>query len=96
LPALPFLPEGRRGRTALWVEDTGICTIGEDGRPKLAQRTLRVIDDRREKQERLLYLGGHDELTGQLNRTRLTEELTAPVERRARSGQRRVPTRRRQ
>ena len=71
-----FLPEGRRGRTALWVEDTGICTIGEDSRPKLAQGTLRVIDDRREKQERLLYLGSHDELTGQLNRTRLTEELT--------------------
>ena len=71
-----FLPEGRRGRTALWVEDTGICTIGEDARPKLAQGTLRVIDDRREKQERLLYLGSHDELTGQLNRTRLTEELT--------------------
>ena len=71
-----FLPEGRRGRTALWVEDTGICVIGEDARPKLAQGTLRVIDDRREKQERLLYLGSHDELTGQLNRTRLTEELT--------------------
>jgi len=71
-----FLPEGRRGRTALWVEETGICSIGEDARPKLAQGTLRVIDDRREKQERLLYLGSHDELTGQLNRTRLTEELT--------------------
>ena len=29
-----FLPEGRRGRAALWVEDTGVCTIdaGVDGR----------------------------------------------------------------
>ncbi len=71
-----FLPEGRRGRAALWVEDTGICYIDEESRPKLAQGTLRVIDDRREKHERLLYLGSHDELTGQLNRTRLTEELT--------------------
>ncbi len=71
-----FLPEGRRGRAALWVEDTGVCSFDADSRPTKAQGTFRVIDDRREKEERLLYLGSHDELTGQLNRTRLTEELT--------------------
>jgi diguanylate cyclase (GGDEF)-like protein len=71
-----FLPDGRRGRPALWVEDTGVCSIDRDGRPRLARGTLRVIDDRREKEERLLFLGSHDELTGQLNRTRLTEALT--------------------
>jgi len=70
-----FLPEGRRGRAALWVEDTGVCCIDKDARPRLARGTLRVIDERREKEERLLFLGSHDELTGQLNRTRLTEEL---------------------
>ena len=43
----------------------------------MAQGTLRLIDNRRRgEEERLLYLGNHDELTGQLNRTRLTEELT--------------------
>jgi diguanylate cyclase (GGDEF)-like protein len=71
-----FLPEGRRRRAALWVEDTGVCTIDPEGRPGVAQGTLKVINDRRERDERLLYLGSHDELTGQLNRTRLTEELT--------------------
>jgi diguanylate cyclase (GGDEF)-like protein len=72
-----FLPEGRRGRIAVWVEDTGVCTIDGESRPRLAQGTLRVIDNRRrDREERLLYLGNHDELTGQLNRTRLTEELT--------------------
>jgi len=71
-----LLPEGRRGRAALWVEDTGLCSIDAEGRPRAAQGTLKVIDDRREREERLLYLGSHDELTGQLNRTRLTEELT--------------------
>ncbi|MGH6833722.1 MAG: diguanylate cyclase domain-containing protein, partial [Methyloceanibacter sp.] len=71
-----FLPEGRRGRAALWVEDTGVCSIDAEGRPSVAQGTLRVINDRREREERLLYLGSHDELTGQLNRTRLTEELS--------------------
>ena len=71
-----FLPEGRRGRAALWVEDTGICKINAESRPSVAQGTLRAINDRREREERLVYLGNHDELTGQLNRTRLTEELT--------------------
>ena len=72
-----FLPEGRRGRAAVWVEDTGVCSIDGEARPQLAQGTLRVIDNRRrDQEERLLYLGNHDELTGQLNRTRLTEELT--------------------
>jgi diguanylate cyclase (GGDEF)-like protein len=71
-----FLPEGRRGRAALWLEDTGVCSINAEGRPREAQGTLRVINDRREREERLVYLGSHDELTGQLNRTRLTEELT--------------------
>ena len=72
-----FLPEGRRGRAAVWVEDTGVCSIDAEARPRLAQGTLRIIDNRRrDQEERLLYLGNHDELTGQLNRTRLTEELT--------------------
>jgi len=66
-----FLPEGRRGRVALWLEDTGVCSIDLEGRPRLAQGTLRVINDRREREERLVYLGSHDKLTGQPNRTRL-------------------------
>jgi diguanylate cyclase (GGDEF)-like protein len=71
-----LLPEGHRGRASLWVEDTGVCCINADGHPSVAQGTLKVINDRREREERLLFLGSHDELTGQLNRTRLTEELT--------------------
>ena len=70
-----FLPEGRRAEAALWVEDSGVCFTDADGRPVQAQGTLRVIDDRRQ-QERAHASGNHDELTGQLNRTRLTEALT--------------------
>jgi len=69
-----FLPEGRRGKTALWVEDSGVCFTDADGRPLQAQGTLKVIDDRRRRQ-RKHAAGSHDELTGQLNRARLTEEL---------------------
>jgi diguanylate cyclase (GGDEF)-like protein len=70
-----FLPEGRRGKAAVWVEDTGVCFTDADGRPLQAQGMLKVIDDRR-RQERVHFAGNHDELTGQLNRARLTEALT--------------------
>jgi diguanylate cyclase (GGDEF)-like protein len=70
-----LLPAGRRGTSALWVEDTGVCFTDADGRPVQAQGMLRVFDDRRQR-ERGQFAGTHDELTGQLNRTRLTEELT--------------------
>ena len=59
----------------LWVEDISVC-IDREGRPARAQGVLRVVEDRREREERLLFLGNHDELTGQLNRTRLTQEIT--------------------
>src|SRR5262249_4542275 len=34
-----FLPEGRRGRAAIWVEDTGVCSVDGEGRPRIAQGT---------------------------------------------------------
>jgi diguanylate cyclase (GGDEF)-like protein len=70
-----FLPDGRRGSKSLWLEDTGLCQIGADCRPKLIQGTLRVLHDACEREQRLRLLENHDELTGQLNRTRLTERL---------------------
>ena len=79
-----LLPEGRRSKTALWVEDLGVCFTDADGRPVLAQGTLRVIDDRRQ-QDRAHLAGGQDELTGLLNRTQLTEELTTLLSSAARS-----------
>ena len=69
-----FLPDGRRGKTALWVEDAGVCFTDADGRPVQAQGTLRVIEDRR-REERAQFAASHDELTGQLNRARITEAL---------------------
>jgi len=70
-----FLPQGRRGKAALWVEDSGVCFTDADGRPVQAQGTLRIVDDRRQK-ERTQLAATRDELTGQLNRTRLTEALS--------------------
>lgn len=44
-----FLPNGRRGKTALWVEERGVCTTDDRGDPVRAQGTLRVVGDRRQR-----------------------------------------------
>jgi diguanylate cyclase (GGDEF)-like protein len=75
--AYRFLPDGRRGRKSIWLEETGICVIGPDGKPSEAQGTMRVIGDLRDGKPSLLPSDWCDEETGQLNRTRLTEALTA-------------------
>jgi diguanylate cyclase (GGDEF)-like protein len=46
-----------------------------------------VINERYQEEQRLLYRSDHDELTGQLNRVRLTEALAAVIERSERTGQ---------
>ena len=48
---------------------------------------LRVINDRYWEEQKLLYRSDHDELTGQLNRIRLTESLSAVLGRTQRTGQ---------
>ena len=48
---------------------------------------MRVINDRYWEEQRLLYRSDHDELTGQLNRIRLTEALNSVMSRGRSSGQ---------
>lgn len=82
-----FMPAGRRSETAIWLEDHGRWWPGPDGKPVRARGVLRVINDRYWEEQRLLYRSDHDELTGQLNRIRLTEALTAVLGRTQRTGQ---------
>ncbi|MCB1483788.1 MAG: EAL domain-containing protein [Hyphomicrobiaceae bacterium] len=82
-----FLPVGRRSDTSIWLEDHGRWWPGPDGKPARARGVMRVINDRYLEEQRLLYRSDHDELTGQLNRIRLTEALTAVLGRTHRTGQ---------
>ena len=72
-----FMPEGRRSTSSLWLEDHGRVWMGADGRPIRARGIVRVINERYQEEQRLLFRSDHDELTGQLNRIRLTEALGA-------------------
>ncbi len=78
-----FMPGGRRSDISIWLEDHGKWWPGSDGRPVRARGVIRVINERYEEEQRLLYRSDHDELTGQLNRIRLTEAIAAVCERAA-------------
>jgi diguanylate cyclase (GGDEF)-like protein len=76
-----FQPGGRRNSASLWLEDVGTWSAGPDGRPQSACGVIRVVDDRQEEEQRLLFLSDHDQLSGQLNRVRLTEALDEVIRR---------------
>lgn len=82
-----FTPFGRRSDKSIWIEDHGRWWPNEDGRPARARGVIRVINERYWEEQRLLYRSDHDELTGQLNRIRLTEALGAVLSRTERTRQ---------
>ncbi len=78
-------PEGRRDRGAMWIEDHGRLWSGPNGEPMRARGVVRVVNDNYLEEQRLLYRNDHDELTGQLNRLRLTEAVGAVIARSTRN-----------
>ena len=73
-----LMPRGRESR--IWVEDTGRWYAGVDGRPQRAHGIVRIINERHEHEQRLAYLSRFDDLTGEMNRWRLTEVLEAALD----------------
>ena len=76
-----FLPGGRRSDISVWLEDHGHIWPARDGQPARARGVIRVINDRYWEEQRLLHRSDHDELTGQLNRIRLTEAMSTVISR---------------
>jgi len=56
-----------------WIEDRGRWFANKEGRPYMASGMLRAIDERRQREDKLLRLSTYDEQTGLLNRIRLKE-----------------------
>lgn len=76
-----LLTGGRRGSRIVHVEDEGRWWAGADGQPERARGIVRIVHEHYLEQQRRLYLSDLDELTGQLNRVRLTEALGAAISR---------------
>jgi diguanylate cyclase (GGDEF)-like protein len=72
-------PQGPDGPT-LWIEDIGRWFAGPDAKPAQAHGVMRVINDRHAQEQQLTYLSQFDALTGEMNRWRLTENLTAALD----------------
>ena len=72
-----FAPGGRRSDVSLWLEDRGRLWTDANGRPLRARGVIRIIDEHLDEDHNLLQRTDHDELTGQLNRVRLTEAIAS-------------------
>lgn len=68
-------PNGQRSEHEIRVEDQGRWWPGADGHAARARGVIRIISEEYLEQQRLLVRNDFDELTGQLNRNRLTEAL---------------------
>ncbi len=70
-----FRPEGKQGKSAVWLEDHGKWFANKHGRPQDVYGTIRKIDDRHSRDQHLSFLGNCDPLTGMMNRGRMAEAL---------------------
>ncbi|MEJ2518514.1 MAG: hypothetical protein P8Y82_11305, partial [Methyloceanibacter sp.] len=69
-----FMPEGRRGRASVWVEERGVCITNAQGEPVRAQGTIRVAGDRRRARQHVA--ADTAEPTGGPSRAELTGTLS--------------------
>lgn len=80
-------PEGPRSNKVVRLEDQGRIWLRSDGVPERARGVIRVVNEKYLEEQRLLFRSDSDELTGQLNRIRLTEAIANVIERSERDGQ---------
>jgi diguanylate cyclase (GGDEF)-like protein len=69
-----LLPDGVRGQRVM-VEDVGRWYADGNSRAARAEGVVRVITERYEREQRLMFLSRYDELTGYLNRSSLLSLL---------------------
>ncbi|MGQ0455532.1 MAG: EAL domain-containing protein [Hyphomicrobium sp.] len=82
-----FKPRGLRGEASIQLEDQGRWWPGPDGKPVRARGVVRCFTESYLEEQRQLFRSDYDELTGQLNRVRLTEALSVALSRAQRERQ---------
>ena len=83
-----FAPGGLRSQKAVWLEEQGRWWADEFGKPARARGRIRVVINADRLDERHTLTSDYDELTGQLNRIRLTQALAAVMSRAEKSATR--------
>lgn len=68
----------------LWIEESGCWFADADGKAVRVEGIVRLENERRARDERLISLSRNDALTGELNRTYLTAALAEAIEEAAR------------
>jgi diguanylate cyclase (GGDEF)-like protein len=63
-----------------WVEESGCCFLGADGKPVRVEGVVRINNERHAREQQLVALAQHDPLTGELNRTYLMASLAEAIE----------------
>ena len=81
-----FSPGNQRSAVAIWVEEHGRWWGDECGKPLRARGSIKLISDAGAFNQDGVVTSDFDELTGQLNRIRLTSALAAVIDRAQNSG----------
>lgn len=81
-----FAPGGLRSQKAIWLEEQGRWWADDSGQPARARGRVRVTTPTDRPDDRGAMASDYDELTGQLNRIRLTQALAAVMSRAEKSG----------
>ena len=68
------------GGAPVWVEERGICLLGDDGHAERIVGLVRNITERKLREAHLAWAASYDEMTGHLNRLRLRERLAQHLE----------------
>lgn len=82
-----FTPRGQRSDGSVWLEDHGCVWFDDAGKPIRVHGIIRVVNEQAPEEQEMLFRSDHDELTGQLNRSRLSDALSATIVRCERSKQ---------
>lgn len=80
-------PDTESEDAPLWIEDTGSWFPGENGRPVRAEGSIRIINDRRKREEDLRRQSDFDDLTGLPNRRSMEKHLESTISYAKQSGQ---------
>ena len=81
-----FHPDTDNEAHSLWIEDIGSWYPDDNGRPVRAEGSIRIINDRRQREEDLRRQSDFDDLTGLPNRRSLERQLEKTIEYAKREG----------